>query len=265
MRTLIDVLKSEKESNYQGGIYHKLQIDFAYNTNHIEGSRLTHEQTRYIFETNTIGVENNGAININDIYETVNHFRCFDYIIDTYEQPLNECYVKELHRLLKAGVVDKNAVIGEYKVYPNSVGLLETVLPANVPYEMNNLFESCSNEKLSLYDIADFHVRYESIHPFYDGNGRTGRLIMFKQCLDNDVLPFIVDDRDKIFYYKGLSEWQMNDNSERLISVFLDAQDRMEAVLNYFEIDYSRSERTYAEALKNGKGVLNQSIDKNRT
>ena len=143
--------------------------------------------------------------------------------------------------------------------------MLETTLPANVPYEMNNLFELCNNEKLSLFDIADFHVRYESIHPFYDGNGRTGRMIMFKQCLDNDVMPFIVDDRDKIFYYKGLSEWQMNDNSERLISVFLDAQDRMEAVLNYFEIDYSRSERTYAEALKNGKGVLDQSIDKNRT
>ena len=251
MRTLIDVLRHEKANNYHGGIYHKLQIDFAYNSNHIEGSKLTHDQTRYIFETNTIGVEKSDAININDIYETVNHFRCFDYLIDTYNVPLSEGYIKDLHRTLKSGIIDKYAIIGDYKSLPNSVGIHETTLPQNVPIEMNTLLEQYSESKLSLYDIADFHVKYESIHPFYDGNGRTGRLIMFKQCLDNDILPFVINDRDKMFYYKGLDEWQTGNDPERLVNVLLAAQDEMEAALKYFNIEYTRTENTYAEVMSN--------------
>ena len=245
-RTLCNVLQSEKNSRYKGGIYHRLQIDFAYNSNHIEGSRLTHEQTRYIYETKTIGADN---ANVNDIIETVNHFRCFDYILDTLSQPLTEEYIKNLHRILKTGVFEEDAVIGRYKELPNEVGLLQTALPEEVPRQMQNLLSEYHHSALTLYEIADFHRKYERIHPFYDGNGRTGRLLMFKQCLENDVIPFFIDDFHKRFYYMGLQEWQTDGKSERLISVFLSLQDAMKQIMDYFRIEYHHKKYTYKDVL----------------
>ncbi|MBR1555173.1 MAG: Fic family protein [Oscillospiraceae bacterium] len=245
-RTLRSVLNSEKNSRYKGGIYHRLQIDFAYNSNHIEGSRLTHEQTRYIYETKTIGAEN---ASVNDIIETVNHFRCFDYILDTLSQPLTEEYIKNLHRILKNGAFEDYAVIGDYKTLPNEVGQLETALPEDVPEQMRKLLSEYNRPSLTLYEIADFHQKYEKIHPFYDGNGRTGRLLMFKQCLENDVIPFFIDDFHKRFYYMGLQEWQKEEKSECLITVFLSSQDYMKQIMDYFRIEYSHKEYTYKEVL----------------
>lgn len=248
---LLDKLLSERKDGCKGGIYNKLQVDFAYNSNHIEGSRLTHDQTRYIFETKSVGTEDkNSALRVNDIIETVNHFRCFDLILDTVEEELTEDYIKTLHRMLKSGIMDRTAVIGEYKSEPNEVGGIETVRPEKVSQSVKALLSDFNGRRLGLYDIALFHKRYESIHPFYDGNGRTGRLIMFKQCLQNSVLPFIIDDNDKMFYYMGLKEWQENDSDERLINVFLAAQDNMERVLDYFEINYTREEKSYKEVQK---------------
>ena len=256
--TLLEKLISEKKVGYKGGIYHKLQIDFAYNSNHIEGSRLTHEQTRYIFETNTIGLSANKSeeiIRINDIIETVNHFKCFDYIIDTNNIPLSVQYLKELHHMLKINVQDEDAVIGDFKREPNCVGDIDTSAPETVETEISAMLSEY-NRELSLYDVAAFHTRYEKIHPFYDGNGRTGRLLMFKQCLENEIMPFYIDDYNKIFYYKGLKEWQTENKDERLINVFLDAQDTMQNVLDYFRIDYVREEKTY-------KAVVDKHLDNN--
>lgn len=251
---LLEKLIAEKNIKHKGGIYHKLQVDFAYNSNHIEGSRLTHDQTRYIYETHSVGVGIKGqeeVVRVNDIIETVNHFRCFDYVIDTINEPVTEEYVKYLHKLLKSGVIDSNAVIGEYKTEPNEVGTISTSQPEQVSADMNRLLSYYDSGTMSLYDIAHFHAQYEKIHPFYDGNGRTGRLLMFKQCLQNDVLPFIIDDNDKLFYYMGLGELQNNNDDERLINVFLSAQDNMASILDYFKIDYIRAENTYAEVIDN--------------
>lgn len=246
--TLLEKLIAEKKTRHKGGIYHKLQVDFAYNSNHIEGSRLTHDQTRYIYETKSVGGE---IIKVDDVIETVNHFKCFDYILDTYNEPLSESYIKELHRILKTGVMDENAVIGDYKKEPNEVGTISTSLPEQVSDDVSKLLSDYDSSTMSLYDIAYFHARYEKIHPFYDGNGRTGRLLMFKQCLQNDVLPFIIDDNDKMFYYMGLRELQNDNEDERLINVLLAAQDNMESVLDYFRIDYIRTENTYTEVIDN--------------
>ena len=250
--TLLDKLLVEKQVGHKGGIYNKLQVDFAYNSNHIEGSRLTHEQTMYIYETHSVGVGIKGTediIRVNDIIETANHFRCFDYILDTVNEPLTEDYIKHLHKLLKNGVMDSSAIIGEYKREPNEVGYITTTAPEQVSQEIKKLI-SDYNCTLGLYGIAAFHARFEKIHPFYDGNGRTGRLIMFKQCLQNDILPYFISDDDKTFYYMGLKEWQNDNADERLINVFLAAQDNMENILNYFQIDYNRAETTYSEVIK---------------
>lgn len=234
-------LRDEKKSNYAGGIYHKTQIELTYNSNHIEGSRLTRDQTRYIFETHTIGLDKE-AVNVDDIIETVNHFRCIDLIIDNTEKPLSEQFIKKLHLKLKSGTSDESKnwfVVGDYKKLPNEVGGRATVAPENVHIAINKLL-TAYNEKASpitFDDILDFHVKFERIHPFQDGNGRVGRLIMFKECLRNDIVPFIIEDDIKMYYYRGLSEWGHINGYLR--DTCLTAQDRYKKYLDYFQIPYS--------------------------
>lgn len=236
---LLDILQDEKKNKYSGGIYHKTQIDLTYNSNHMEGSRLTHDQTRYIFETNTIGIENE-VLNVDDVIETANHFRCIDMIIDHAKSALTEKIIKELHLILKNSTSDSRKewfAVGDYKKMPNEVGGMETVLPKKVADSMRKLLSEYNNkEEKSFEDILDFHVKFERIHPFQDGNGRVGRLIMFKECLKYNIVPFIIEDDLKMFYYRGLKEW----NNERgyLTDTCLTAQDRYKAYLDYFRIEY---------------------------
>ncbi|HBK28288.1 MAG TPA: cell filamentation protein Fic [Dialister sp.] len=237
--TLLAILQREKSSKYAGGIYHKTQIDLTYNSNHIEGSRLTHDQTRYIFETNTIGIENE-VLNVDDVIETANHFRCIDTIIDHAKAPLTEKFIKELHGILKTGTSDSRKdwfAVGDYKKLPNEVGGRETALPEDVSRQMKALLTAYKNKKeKTLEDILDFHVKLERIHPFQDGNGRVGRLILFKECLKYNIVPFIIEDTLKWYYYRGLAEW---DNEKGyLTDTCLTAQDRYKAYLDYFRIPY---------------------------
>lgn len=237
--TICDVLKREKRASLSGGIYHKIQIEFTYNSNHIEGSRLTHEQTKYIFETNTIGLTSDG-INVDDIIETSNHFRCIDLIIENAASTLTENFIKLLHRTLKSGTSDSRQAwfaVGEYKKIANEVGGRETTLPENVSTEMKKLISDYNSKKEKTFEeILDFHYRFECIHPFQDGNGRVGRLIIFKECLKNNIIPFIIDEELKMFYYRGLSEW----TRERgyLTDTCLAAQDKFKKYLDYFGIKY---------------------------
>ena len=239
--TLLDVLRIEKASGTKGGIYHKVQIELTYNSNHMEGSRLTHDQTRYIYETNTIGVEA-GTVNVDDIVETANHFRCIDLVINSAGQMLSEPFIKTLHRTLKSGTSDSRKdwfAVGDYKKIPNEVGGQDTTAPEEVPTEMKQLLASYNRKPdKTLEDLIAFHVAFESIHPFQDGNGRVGRLILFKECLKNDIVPFIIDEDLKLFYYRGLHEW----NTERgyLIDTCLSAQDKFKKYLDYFRIPYQR-------------------------
>lgn len=237
--TLLKILQEEKATKYSGGIYHKTQIDLTYNSNHIEGSRLTHDQTRYIFETNTIGVEKE-ALNVDDVIETANHFRCIDRIIDDAKAVLTEKLIKELHRILKSGTSDAGKdwfVIGDYKKLPNEVGGTNTALPEEVSDRMKALLAEYNGKKEKTFeDILDFHVKFERIHPFQDGNGRVGRLIMFKECLKYNIVPFIIEDNLKMFYYRGLKEW--NNEKGYLMETCLTAQDRYKAYLDYFRIKY---------------------------
>ena len=238
--TLLDVLQEEKTSQYSGGIYHKTQIDMTYNSNHMEGSRLTHDQTRYIFETNTIGVENE-VLNVDDVIETVNHFCCIDMIIDHAKSALTEKFIKELHRTLKSGTSDSRKdwfAVGDYKKLPNEVGGMETVLPEEVAEKMKALLrEYNAKSEKNFDDILDFHVKFERIHPFQDGNGRVGRLIMFKECLKYHIVPFIMEEDFKLFYYRGLKEW---DNEKGyLTDTCLAAQDKYKTYLDYFRIEYA--------------------------
>ena len=236
---LLQALREQKELKMKGGIYHRTQIDLTYNSNHIEGSRLTHDQTRYIFETNTIGVEGE-SVRVDDIIETVNHFRCIDLVIDRAEEKLTESLVKELHRILKSGTSDSRKewfAVGEYKRIPNEVGGSETTAPERVHKEMKALLsEYNAKKKKTFEDIVDLHQRFEAIHPFQDGNGRVGRLVMFKECLTNGEVPFIITDDLKMFYYRGLKQW----NSIRgyLMDTCLTAQDNYKAMLDYFKIKY---------------------------
>ena len=238
-KTLLAILQEEKASKYSGGIYHKTQIDLTYNSNHMEGSRLTHDQTRFIFETNTIGIENE-VVNVDDIIETTNHFRCIDMIIDHVKTELNEKFIKELHFILKSGTSDSKKdwfAVGDYKKFPNEVGNMKTPLPEEVDNLMKDLLKEYNSKKEKTFeDILDFHVQFERIHPFQDGNGRIGRLIMFKECLKYNIVPFIIEDNLKMFYYRGLKEW----NNERgyLVDTCLAAQDRYKAYLDYFRIKY---------------------------
>lgn len=237
--TLLDILQDEKKNKYSGGIYHKTQIDLTYNSNHMEGSRLTHDQTRYIFETNTIGIEKE-TLNVDDVIETVNHFRCIDMIIDHAKAALTEKFIKELHLILKSGTSDSRKdwfAVGDYKKLPNEVGGVETALPEEVADRIKGLLtEYNRNEEKAFEDILDFHVKFERIHPFQDGNGRVGRLIMFKECLKYNIVPFIIEDDLKMFYYRGLKEW--NHEKGYLRDTCLTAQDRYKAYLDYFRIIY---------------------------
>ena len=237
--TLLDILQNEKKNKYSGGIYHKTQIDLTYNSNHIEGSRLTHDQTRYIFETNTIGVENE-VLNVDDVIETANHFRCIDMIIDNAKAVLTEKLIKELHLILKNGTSDSRKdwfSVGDYKKMPNEVGGMDTALPEEVADRMKVLLtEYNAKGKKTLEDVLEFHVKFEKIHPFQDGNGRVGRLIMFKECLKYNIVPFIIEDNLKMFYYRGLKEW--NDEKGYLTDTCLTAQDRYKSYLDYFRIGY---------------------------
>ena len=238
-KTLLDILRYEQAAKTSGGIYHKLQIELTYNSNHIEGSRLTHDQTRYIFETNTIGAAGK-TMNVNDIVETANHFQCIDMIILQAKYALSEKFIKELHLTLKNGTSNARQdwfAVGDYKRMPNEVGDSETTPPEQVAAEMKKLLAeySAAKEK-SLEEIINFHAHFESIHPFQDGNGRVGRLIMFKECLRSNIVPFIIGDDMKLFYYRGLHEW----NSERcyLTDTCLAAQDKFKKWLDYFRIEY---------------------------
>ena len=236
---LLNILKEQKDINLSGGIYHKTQIELTYNSNHIEGSTLTHEQTRYIFETNTIGVDK-GAIMVDDLIETANHFKCVDYIIDNALKPISESMIKELHFILKNGTSDSRKdwfKVGEYKKLPNEVGGEATCAPEKVKLEMKKLITDYNAiVDKSLEHILDFHKKFEAIHPFQDGNGRVGRLIMFKECLANNIVPFIINEEHKLFYYRGLKEWEREKGF--LVDTCLSCQDKFKAWLDYFKIDY---------------------------
>ncbi len=232
-------LSMEKENGVSGGIYHKVQIELTYNSNHMEGSRLTHDQTRYIFETNTIDAPD-GTVNVDDILETVNHFRCIDLIIDHAKRPLTETMIKQLHLILKSGTADSRKgwfAVGEYKRLANEVGGRETTAPMDVPSKMKELISGYGKlESVTFDDLLDFHYRFETIHPFQAGNGRVGRLILFKECLRNGIVPFIIEDDMKMYYYRGLKEWE----NERgyLRDTCLAAQDRFKTYLDYYGVKY---------------------------
>ena len=238
-KTLADILKKEKAVRLSGGIYHKIQIDLTYNSNHIEGSCLTHDQTRYIFETNTIGVTE-GTMKVDDIMETANHFKCIDMVIDSLSYAPSEAFIKQLHAVLKGGTSDSRLdwfAVGEYKKFPNEVGGKETTQPDHVACEMRKLLtEYNAISEKSFDDLLEFHYRFESIHPFQDGNGRVGRLLLFKECLRHNIVPFIISDDLKMYYYRGLREWR-NEKSY-LRDTCLTAQDRFKKVLDYFRIEY---------------------------
>lgn len=237
--TLLAFLKREKEAGLKGGIYHKIQIDLTYNSNHIEGSNLTHDQTRYIFETKTLGVTDK-AVKVDDIVETVNHFRCIDLIIEGAHTKLTESFIKQLHFILKSSTTDSQKSwfrVGDYKMLENEVGGSETTKPVEVASAIKSLLkEYNSKTKITFDDILDFHVRFESIHPFQDGNGRVGRLIMFKECLKHNIVPFIITEELKMYYYRGIKNWK----TERvyLRDTCLTGQDAMKAILDYFGIKY---------------------------
>ena len=238
-KTLLEILKAEKQAKLSGGIYHKIQIELTYNSNHIEGSRLSHDQTRYIYETNTIGMAND-VVNVDDIVETANHFRCIDLIIDRAEGKITESLIKELHRILKSGTSDSRLdwfAVGDYKRIPNEVGGKDTTAPEDVPEAVRKLLTEYNRKEVkTLRDIVDFHYRFECIHPFQDGNGRVGRLLLFKECLKYNIVPFVIDEHLKMFYYRGLTEWPREEGF--LIDTCLAAQDKFKVWLDYFRIAY---------------------------
>lgn len=236
---LLKILEEEKKTRQSGGIYHKIQIELTYYSNHMEGSLLTHDQTRYIFETNTIGIEDE-VVNVDDIVETTNHFRCIDLIIDNAEKKLTEKFIKEIHLILKNGTSDSRKewfAVGDYKRLPNEVGGEETSAPENVEADIKSLLDRYnSKESITLDDLLDFHYRFEKIHPFQDGNGRVGRLILFKECLRNNIVSFIIEDDLKLYYYRGLKQWRVERGYLR--DTCLTAQDRFKVFLDYFRISY---------------------------
>ncbi len=240
-RSLLNALVEEKSSRVKGGIYHKLQIELTYNSNHIEGSKLTHDQTRFIFETNTIGVVNE-SINVDDLIETVNHFECIDMVIDSVNNKLSEKFIKELHGKLKSGTADSRKDwfnVGDYKKLPNEVGGRDTTPPEKAHEELAKLLDDYNSRKnIGFEDIVEFHVEFERIHPFQDGNGRVGRLIALKECLRFGITPFIIDDELKLFYYRGLKEW--SDERGYLLETCAAAQDKFDGYLKHFGINKIR-------------------------
>ena len=237
--TLLDRFRAEKEARLSGGIYHKVQIELTYNSNRIEGSRLTQDQTRYIFETNTIGADG-GSVNVDDIVETANHFRCIDRVIDQANATLSENFIKQLHQTLKSSTSDARKswfAVGGYKKLPNEVGGKQTTAPEDISGELKKLlhaYNAIPNKTLD--DILHFHVHFERIHPFQDGNGRVGRLILFKECLRNRIVPFIISDELKMFYYRGLQQWP--EERSYLRETCVAAQEQFKKYLDYFRIDY---------------------------
>ena len=236
---ILQVLREEMEIKLSGGLYHETQVRLTYNSNRIEGSKLSEDQTRLIFETNTIGAEE--GVSVDDIIETSNHFRAIDYVIAHAEEDLTEVFIKELHYILKTATSDSRISwfrVGDYKSKPNTVGGMPTISPNHVCDEMQKLLSWYENIPSKTFEnIVEFHYHFEKIHPFQDGNGRVGRLIAFKECLRNNIVPFIIEDSKKMFYYRGLREW----NNERgfLIETCLDGQDTYKALLRYFEIKYN--------------------------
>ena len=237
---LLKRLQKEQAFRQTGGIYHKIQIELTYNSNHMEGSRLTHEQTRFIYETNSIGITEE-SVNVDDVIETTNHFRCIDYVIEKACEPLTQAFILELHRILKTGTSDSRLewfAVGAYKKVPNEVGGNETTSPKEVANAMAELLEEYNNiSPKKLKDLIDFHVKFERIHPFQDGNGRVGRLILFKECLKCGFVPFVIQDDLKMFYYRGLSQWGRENGY--LMDTCLAAQDRFKEYLKYFCIPFS--------------------------
>lgn len=234
---LLKIFRQEKSMGLKGGIYHQTQIKLAYNSNRIEGGKLSEEQTRYIYETNTLFLEDGeSTANVDDILETVNHFACFDYLLKIADEPLSEDHIKKFHYLFKINTSDSKKSwlqVGDYKKMANVVGGIETTLPKDVPAKMKNLVESYrQKEQKSMQDIVDFHFWFEQIHPFQDGNGRVGRLIMFKECLSNNHIPFIIEDDYKFFYYRGLAEYQKIQGY--LMDTCLTAQDKYKEIMDYF-------------------------------
>lgn len=238
-KTLLDVLLAEEAAKLHGGIYHRVQIDLTYNSNHIEGSRLTHDQTRFIFETNTIGMSD-GAVKVDDVVETANHFKCIDMVIDSAAHVLSEVFIKQLHATLKSGTSNSRQdwfAVGDYKKLPNEVGGMDTAQPEEVASQMKKLLsEYNANKEKSFDDLLDFHYRFERIHPFQGGNGRVGRLVLFKECLRNNIVPFIIDEDTKLYYYRGLKEWERERGYLR--DTCLAAQDKFKKYLDYFRIPY---------------------------
>ena len=239
MDNLLNVLREQKAANLKGNLYHVTQIEFAYNTNHIEGSTLTEEQTRYIYETNTIVLEEgSNQANVDDIIETTNHFRLVDYMLDVADKKLTEDMIKEFHKILKTGTSDERKSwfnVGEYKKLPNEVAGSMTDSPENVTKDMEKLLDNYNSlEKVTIDDIIKFHSDFEKIHPFQDGNGRVGRIIMFKECLKNNIIPFIILDKDKMYYYRGLKEYQNGGEKGYLIDTCLNAQDQYQALIDTF-------------------------------
>jgi len=237
---LLERLREEKDNKFKGGIYHKLQVLMTYNSNHIEGSKLSEEQTRYIFETRTLGISDDQVVNVDDVIETVNHFECFDRVIDFANYPLSEHFMKELHFILKSGTSDSGLpwfAVGDYKKRPNIVGDRETISPSLVRNKMKELMGNYNKKKKhSFEEIVEFHSKFESIHPFQDGNGRVGRLIALKECLANNIVPFIITDEIKYFYYRGLSEYE--NEPGYLIDTCKSGQDLIIKILDYFNIKH---------------------------
>jgi Fic family protein len=237
--SLLDVLKREKEAGIKGGIYHRLQIDMTYNSNHMEGSTLTHDETRFIYETKTIGVAEK-AMKIDDIMETVNHFRCIDLVIDSAKRKLSEPFIKQLHLLLKTNTEDSRKPwfrVGDYKALPNTVADRETTPPEEVKEAMRSLLTDYNKkQRHSFEEIVEFHAKFEEIHPFQDGNGRVGRLVALKECLHNDIVPFLILDEKKMFYYRGLANWKQD--HAWLLETCLDGQDLFKRYLDTYRIAY---------------------------
>lgn len=235
---ILEVLREQKNMKLKGNLYHNTQITFAYNTNHIEGSKLTEDQTRYIYETNTLIAEKNSITNLDDVLETANHFKLVDYMLDIANKKLTEEIIKEFHKILKEGTSDSRKdwfVVGNYKKLPNEVGGLKTTDPKNVEQDMKKLIEWYNSLKqVTINEIIEFHAKFEKIHPFQDGNGRVGRIIMFKECLKNNIIPFIILDKDKLFYYRGLNQYQNNKEKGYLIDTCLNAQDQYINSIEYF-------------------------------
>ena len=239
MNRLTEFLIDEQQTKRKGGLYHKTQVQLAYNSNRIEGSKLTEEQTRYIFETRTIGFRDQEAVPVDDIIETTNHFVAFDYLLLTIEDQLSEAIIKEFHRILKNGTADAQKPyfnVGDYKKLANEVGGRETCKPAEVANEMRKLNSWYQNQKeVNIHILAEYHWRFENIHPFQDGNGRVGRLILFRECLRNDVVPFVIDNERKMYYYRGLSDFKQTPGF--LVGTMQSAQNVYEAWIKYFNED----------------------------